>query len=110
MDRRLPDGLCGLGLGDGQFRTAKFVDERHGPLGGASDSPEVPRVGPQHPQPARQVWSVVFLGHRCDAEIHDPEIVRRLAAMYDRAEELLADKAARPRTRRTARPRSQPGT
>jgi hypothetical protein len=43
-------------------------------------------------------------------DLDDPEIVRRLAAVYDRAEELLAAKAARPRTRRTALPKSEPGT
>ncbi len=43
-------------------------------------------------------------------DLDDPEIVRRLAAVYDRAEELLAEKAARPRTRRPAPPRNEPGT
>ena len=43
-------------------------------------------------------------------DLDDPEIVRRLAAMYDRAEELLAEKAARPRARRAAPSKNEPGT
>jgi hypothetical protein len=43
-------------------------------------------------------------------DLDDPEIVRRLASVYDRAEELLAEKAARPRTRRAAPPKGEPGT
>lgn len=41
-------------------------------------------------------------------DLDDPEIVRRLASVYDRAEELLAEKAARPRTRRTAPAKNEP--
>lgn len=43
-------------------------------------------------------------------DLDDPEIVRRLASVYDRAEELLAEKSARHRTRRAAPLKNEPGT